>query len=270
MAASNEELLDYLLSVLCSESVSGSPAAGSAGADPAVFKKPYAYKRQLLRRLCNLRPAVPISADFLKAQDELLQRELKDKPLVRVEDTQGQFPLKLYQGDITLIKADAVTNAANAQMLGCFIPGHNCIDNCIHSAAGVQLRLACAEKMLALGRPAQTAEVIVTPGFNLPAKYVFHVTGPIVASVPGPKEISQLELCYVHLIEQALKMGLHSLAVCAISTGVFNFPGELAAQIAVNTAKSYADKLQTADLCMIFNAFDDRTAGFYRKLLGLT
>ena len=207
----------------------------------------------------------PISEDFLKMQDAELQMQCEDKGVVEISDITPQTSdILLWQGDITRLKVDAIVNAANAQALGCWAPLHNCIDNCIHSAAGIQLRKECADKMQ--GRLLATGDAIITKGYNLPAKHVIHTVGPIIPDgIPTKEQEEQLAACYRSCLDLAEKNGLESIAFCCISTGVFHFPNQRAAEIAIETVKSYPrHSLKT----IVFNVFLDKDRDIYEQLLG--
>ncbi|MFC2706570.1 MAG: protein-ADP-ribose hydrolase, partial [Olsenella profusa] len=169
---------------------------------------------------------------------------------------------------ITCLAADAIVNAANTQMLGCWVPGHHCIDNAIHTYAGVQLRLACAELMQRQGHDEPTGHAKVTPAFNLPARYVLHTVGPIYAGRPSPRQDQQLADCYRSCLDAAEELGLTSVAFCCISTGVFGFPQERAARIAVDTVRSWLNA-QDSDMTVVFNTFLDTDTAIYQRILGL-
>ena len=207
----------------------------------------------------------PISEDFLKMQDAELQMQCEDKGVVEISDITPQTSdILLWQGDITRLKADAIVNAANAQALGCWAPLHNCIDNCIHSAAGIQLRKECADKMQ--GRLLATGDAFITQGHNLPARYVIHTVGPIIPDgVPTKEQEEQLAQCYRSCLDLAEQNGLESIAFCCISTGVFHFPNEQAAKIAIETVKSYP---RHALKTIVFNVFLDKDRDIYQQLLG--
>ena len=207
----------------------------------------------------------PISEDFLKMQDAELQMQCEDKGVVEISDITPQTSdILLWQGDITRLKVDAIVNAANAQALGCWAPLHNCIDNCIHSAAGIQLRKECADKMQ--GRLLATGDAFITQGYNLPARYVIHTVGPIIPDgVPTKEQEEQLAQCYRSCLDLAEQNGLESIAFCCISTGVFHFPNELAARIAIETVKSYP---RHALKTIVFNVFLDKDRDIYEQLLG--
>jgi O-acetyl-ADP-ribose deacetylase (regulator of RNase III) len=192
-------------------------------------------------------------------QDAELVLQREDKGLVSIND-EG---LQLWQGDITRLQVDAIVNAANAQALGCWLPLHNCIDNCIHSAAGIQLRKACAD--IIQGRLLKTGEAFITEGYNLPAKHVIHTVGPIIETgIPTKEQEEELAQCYRSCLDLAEQNHLESIAFCCISTGVFHFPNERAAEIAIETVRAYPRKsVQT----VVFNVFLDKDYDIYKELL---
>lgn len=218
-------------------------------------------RRDLFRALMNVRPPMPASEEFLQVQDEELQVQLAEKGVVELA---GQS-LREWQGDITRLKVDAIVNAANSQMLGCFVPLHRCIDNAIHSAAGVQLRLACEEMMHGTEEPTGSARI--TSGFNLPAKYVIHTVGPIVTtSRPLRQQEVQLASCYSSCLDLADRHGLESIAFCCISTGEFRFPNDRACDIAVSTVRSWmASHPESSVKTVIFNTFKDIDHELYQN-----
>lgn len=234
-------------------------------------------RRDLFRALMNVRPQMPASEEFLQVQDEELQALLAGKGVVEIAGQAGndgivmpgfdRASLREWQGDITRLKVDAIVNAANSQMLGCFVPLHRCIDNAIHSAAGVQLRLACAEMMHGTEEP--TGYARITPGFNLPAKYVIHTVGPIVTTaLPLRQQEVQLASCYTSCLNLAHKYGLESVAFCCISTGEFRFPNGLACGIAVSTVRSWmASHPESSVKTVIFNTFKDIDHELYQNAL---
>ena len=235
----------------------------------AVWQIPDSLKRQqsMMRALLNVRPPLPVSPEFLKAQDAELKQQLADKGVVTLSDIplcQSDNRFRIWQGDITRLQADAIVNAANSALLGCFVPLHRCIDNAIHSAAGVQLRLECDKLMRTQGHsePAK-----ITKGYNLPARYVLHTVGPIVRNgKPTPEQEKELADCYRSCLALADTYGIKSVAFCCISTGEFGFPQERAAQIAVKTICDYLATtvhIQT----IIFNVFKDEDLSIYRRLL---
>ncbi len=197
-------------------------------------------QRALLRGLMNVRAPGEIGADFLAVQDDYLRAETAAKGITALADLTAVEPgLYLWQGDITTLAVDAIVNAANSGMTGCYVPGHNCIDNCIHTFAGVQLRLDCARLMAEQGHPEPTGSAKITPGYDLPCRYVLHTVGPIVEGALTAEHREQLRSCYVSCLELAAAQGLESVAFCGISTGVFRFPKQEAARIAVDTVRSW-------------------------------
>ena len=225
-------------------------------------------QRQLLRGLMNIRAPQNANADFLKTQDAYLQGETAAKGITDVADlTPVQSGLYLWQGDITTLKCDAIVNAANFGMTGCYIPNHRCIDNAIHTYAGVELRLACAELMEQQGYPEPTGQAKITPAFNLPCRYVLHTVGPIISGRVTKEDEELLASCYRSCLELAAENGLESVAFCCISTGEFHFPNDLAAEIAVQTVKEFLKK-QTSVKKVIFNVFKNLDKTIYEKLLG--
>ncbi len=218
-------------------------------------------KQQLMRALMNVRMPLPASEKLLRMQDRELQWQLEDKGIVKPTAT----GIQEWQGDITRLQVDAIVNAANSEMLGCFIPLHNCIDNAIHSAAGIQLRLACNELMKKQGREEETGKGMITPAFNLPSEYVIHTVGPIIPDgKPTEEQEEQLRSCYRRCLELADQHHLQSIAFCCISTGVFRFPNQRAAEIAVETVRQF-DKYSLKTI--IFNTFKDEDHKIYRQLL---
>ena len=225
-------------------------------------------QRQLLRGLMNIRNPRPIDADFRTVQDDYLQGELAAKGITDIENFAPVQPgLYLWQGDITTLKCDAIVNAANAGLTGCYIPSHRCIDNAIHTFAGVELRLACGELMQKHGHPEPTGQAKITPAYNLPCKYVLHTVGPIVKGQVTKQDEALLASCYRSCLELAAENGLESVAFCCISTGEFHFPNEQAAQIAVETVKQFITR-QTSVKKVIFNVFKDFDKEIYARLLG--
>ena len=222
---------------------------------------------QLLRGLMNIRAPQCIDADFLKTQDAYLQGETAAKGITDVTDlTPIQPGLYLWQGDITTLKCDAIVNAANSGMTGCYIPNHRCIDNAIHTYAGVELRLACEELMEQQGYPEPTGQAKITPAFNLPCRYVLHTVGPIISGRVTKEDKELLASCYRSCLELTAKNKLESVAFCCISTGEFYFPNEQAAQIAVETVKEFLKK-QNSVKKVIFNVYKDLDKTIYEKLL---
>lgn len=222
----------------------------------------------LLRGLMNVRNPHPISPEFLETQDTYLWEETAQKGITDIRDLPPMQPgLYLWQGDITTLKCDAIVNAANSGLTGCYIPNHRCIDNAIHTYAGVELRLACEAIIKAQGRPEPTGRAKITPAFNLPCKYVLHTVGPIIGSQVTDRDKALLASCYRSCLELAAMYDLESVAFCCISTGEFHFPKDLAAEIAVGTVKEFL-KQQTSVKKVIFNVFKDLDRQIYRRLLG--
>ena len=224
-------------------------------------------QRQLLRGLMNIRAPQRTDAEFLKTQDAYLQGETAAKGITDIAGlTPIQPGLYLWQGDITTLKCDAIVNAANSGMTGCYIPNHRCIDNAIHTYAGVELRLACAELMEQQGHPEPTGQAKITPAFNLPCRYVLHTVGPIIDGRVTKEDKELLASCYRSCLELAAENKLESVAFCCISTGEFHFPNDLAAEIAVATVKEFLKK-QTSVKKVIFNVFKDLDKAIYEKQL---
>ena len=229
-----------------------------------------ASQRRLLRSLMNVRPPMPLDPAFLKVQNELLSAEREEKGVVdamALPTVRSDPRLAVWQGDITRLKADAIVDADNSALLGCFVPCHGCIDNAIHSAAGLQLRDECARLMAAQGHPEPNGRAKLTRGYNLPARYVLHTVGPIVGRWVTWKDRRELAACYRSCLELAAEHGLYSVAFCCISTGEFHFPRELAAQTAIQTVGEWQRK-NPDRIEVIFNVFKDGDAVLYRQLLG--
>ena len=230
--------------------------------------------QRMMRALSNVWTPREISADFLTMQDAELQQQAEDKGIVELKNGRieglksltfqfSNFSILLWQGDITRMKVDAIVNAANAQGLGCWAPLHNCIDNCIHSAAGIQLRKECNDQLQ--GRLLKTGEAMMTKGYNLPAKHVIHTVGPIIEiGVPTEEQEEQLAKCYRSCLDLAEQACLESIAFCCISTGVFHFPNERAAEIAIETVKRYP---RQSVKTIIFNVFLDKDYDIYKQLI---
>ncbi len=225
-------------------------------------------QRFFLRCLMNVREPGALSERFLKAQDELLSREREEKGVVHVAELQPiprDERLVLWQGDITRLDADAIVNAANSRLLGCFRPGHNCIDNVIHSAAGLQLREECAEIIRRQGHEEPAGQAKITKGYNLPAKHVLHTVGPIIDGPLTERDRELLASCYRSCLKLAEENGLKTVAFCCISTGVFRFPKDEAARIAVATVNEYLQNSQFERV--VFCVHGDENLRIYQKLL---
>ena len=224
-------------------------------------------QRQLLRGLMNIRTPQSADEEFLKAQDAYLQGETAAKGVTDIAElTPVQPGLYLWQGDITTLRCDAIVNAANSGMTGCYVPNHRCIDNAIHTFAGVELRLACEELMEQQGYPEPTGRAKITPAFNLPCKYVLHTVGPIIDGRVTRQDRELLASCYRSCLEMAAENGLESVAFCCISTGEFHFPNEQAAEIAVETVKQFMNTKTSVEK-VIFNVFKDLDKEIYARLL---
>lgn len=239
-----------------------------AGNFPADLRS----QRRLMRSLMNVRLPHALPKALIKMQDQILSEEREEKGVVGFSDfsrSAGSAQLFLWHGDITRIRADAVVNAANSQMLGCFIPCHGCIDNAIHSAAGLELREACARLMRDQGHEEGTGQAKITPGFNLPAKYVIHTVGPIVQGRLTKEHERLLASCYRSCLDLAEENGCASIAFCCISTGVFHFPNQRAAEIAVKTVEKWLEETGSR-MKVVFNVFKDQDAAIYRRILGIS
>lgn len=226
-------------------------------------------QKDLLRALMNVRPPKPISQQFLQVQDEYLSEEVKKNGITESADlsaTGFDRRISLWRGDITTLKVDGIVNAANSGMTGCYRPLHNCIDNIIHSKAGIQLRLKCHEIMQKQGFEEPTGSAKITPAYNLPCKYVLHTVGPIVQGNLTDSHRKQLKSCYTSCLELAETSGLQSIAFCNISTGVFMFPKREAAEIAIATVSEFLDGHDGIKK-VIFNVFDIENYDIYRSLL---
>lgn len=259
------ERLDYLIAQLKAES-----RDYDALESPDTIEE----KRHILRSMMNVRPPQALSEEALKIQDEYLKERHREKGIVQL----AEIPLtcanlSIWQGDITRLAVDAIVNAANAQMLGCFVPMHLCIDNSIHTFSGVQLRLDCHERMEALRKKhgkayeQPTALPMLTDGYNLPAKKIVHIVGPIVHSTLTPTLEEALAACYQNTLDLCMENGLKSVAFCCISTGVFHFPNQRAAEIATATVSAWLKQHPNVMERIIFNVFKDEDRRIYEKIL---
>lgn len=221
-------------------------------------------QKRLLRALMNERPPFPISEEFLEIQDEYLREETAAKGITDIRELAPiEEGIYLWKGDITTLRCGAIVNAANSGMTGCYVPLHRCIDNAIHSAAGIRLRLTCAELMKSQGHEEPTGQAKLTPGFALPCDYVLHTVGPIIDGEVSEQDCDMLASCYRACLRLARAHNIASVAFCCISTGVFHFPKQLATQIAVRTVKEYR-----GDIEVVFNVFSDADYEIYRNVLG--
>jgi len=257
-----QELLRYLVEYLAAER--GEPGMPNAGADELWHA---------FRAYVNTRPPVAPDQAFLAAQDELLQGLIAEAGIATVDDaapSPADGRLRLWRGDITTLAVDAIVNAANSQMLGCWVPGHYCIDNAIHTFAGVQLRLECNDLMRAQGHEEPTAQAKITGAYNLPSHHVIHTVGPIASGHPTDHMRQQLADCYANCLACAAAASLRSIAFCCISTGVFGFPQEEACAIAVRTVGAWLDAHPDASVqTVVFNVFGAADEALYRAQLGL-
>ena len=270
-----EERLDYLLKEFKEDSVHYRDLE---------VRDDYEEKRMVLRSLMNVRSPKPMRMDVVKMQDEFLAEETKEKGIVSpdmIPTVAGQYgsrhifadKISIWQGDITRIQAGAIVNAANSQMLGCFVPCHRCIDNAIHSAAGIQLRAECSHYMnrrkIQYGSRYEepTGQAVLTKGYNLPAEYVIHTVGPIVGGVLNNEHRQALRDCYKNVLKCCVENGIRSVAFCCISTGEFHFPGDKAAEIAVETVTDFLKGNESEFDRIIFNVFKDVDRRLYEKEL---
>lgn len=224
-------------------------------------------QKDLLRSLMNVRLPAPIDSDFLSVQDAYLKEAIADKGITSLADLQPiENGIYLWQGDITTLACDAIVNAANSGLTGCYQPLHRCIDNCIHTYAGIQLRNTCAEIIRRQGSEEPAGRAKITPAFNLPCRYVLHTVGPIVGGRLTENDCELLKSCYRSCLKLARDNHVGSIAFCCISTGVFGFPAQKAAQIAVETVREY--QARNVGMKVIFNVFKDEDLRIYRNLLG--
>ena len=224
-------------------------------------------QKLLLRGLMNIRPARRNNPDFQKIQDSYLTEETRQKGIVTLEELSPIKPgIYVWQGDITTLQCDAIVNAANSGMTGCYVPNHRCIDNCIHTFAGTQLRLNCAKIIHRQGHEETTGQAKITPGYNLPCKYILHTVGPIICGRLTEKDCRLLASCYRSCLELAAENHLESVAFCCISTGEFHFPNDKAAEIAVEEVRTFLQK-GTSIKRVIFNVFKDLDKEIYERLL---
>lgn len=252
-----EQRADYLIRCLLAEQkeYKNIPVPGS-----------FSEKKRLLRSLMNVRPPVPTGEAFLRVQDAYLAERLAERGVTTLKDLTPVLPgLYLWKGDITTLAVDGIVNAANSRMLGCFVPCHGCIDNAIHTCAGVQLRWECA-RLMAGQEEEPTGSAKITKAYNLPCRYVLHTVGPVIQEAVTQKDRELLAGCYHACLELAAKTGLCSVAFCCISTGEFHFPPELAAEIAVQTVEDW--QRQNPDkIKVVFNVFKDSDYEIYKRLL---
>ena len=229
-------------------------------------------QKNLLRGLMNVRMPKPISRDFLQVQDEYLQYERDKRGITdgaKLPSIPGDSRLVLWQGDITTLKVDAIVNAANSGMLGCFHPLHSCIDNIVGTRSGIQLRLYCYDIMNKQGHEEPMGQAKITPAFNLPSKYILHTVGPIIYGPVSEQDCEALASCYRSCLKLAVENDCRSIAFCCISTGEFHFPNEKAAEIAVQKVTSFLTT-QKSEIRVLFNVIKDVDLHIYQKLLGVS
>lgn len=257
-------LVERLVEILLEDLPEYRPKMAKLGSDPES-------RRRSLRSLMNLRPPAPLSAEYISLQDELLRAERDEKGIVDVMALPAidEGRIALWQGDITRLSAHAIVNAANSALLGCFQPCHSCIDNAIHSAAGLQLREECNRIMEAQASPEPTGTVKVTKAYNLPSRHVFHTVGPIVRGGLHPRDREALAACYSACMGAAAELGLKSIAFCCISTGVFGFPADEAASIAVSTVRRLLPECPSLSR-VVFDVFSDKDRKLYEAELEAT
>lgn len=262
----SEQMLDYLIEQLKAES------EYSDALLPQTFS--LEEKQNLLRAFMNVRMPQIISEEFLHIQDLYLKQRALEKGIVRGDELECITDnICIWQGDITRLETDAIVNAANSGMLGCFVPLHNCIDNCIHTYAGIELRSECEKKMKALKKlygndyEQPTAVPILTGAYNLPAKKIIHIVGPIVLGKLSGEHEELLCDCYRNCLNLCLKNNLKSIAFCCISTGVFHFPAKRAATLAVKTVRNWLEDNPHVIDRVIFNVFRDEDKSYYEELL---
>lgn len=270
-----EERLDYLLQEFKKDSVEYKDLE---------VEDNYESKRMALRSLMNIRMPKKMADHIVSAQDEFLTLEAKEKGIVTLSDIKTVMEqygsvhpygdqISIWQGDITRLSVGAIVNAANSQMLGCFVPCHKCIDNAIHSAAGIELREECSYKMnqkqIQFGSRYEepTGRAMLTKGYNLPARYVIHTVGPIVRGGLTKKLRQDLRNCYENVLKCCMDHEIRSVAFCCISTGEFHFPNDEAARIAVETVTSVLKEHGSEFDWIIFNVFKDLDKEYYERLL---
>lgn len=234
----------------------------------AAFSATFERKRSLVRGYMNERAALPVPSEILDLQDSLFWTESVERGIVEAETLpEVKYGISLLEGDITRLGTDAIVNAANNRLLGCFLAGHNCIDNVIHSYAGMQLRNDCARLMAQQGNFEECGEAKITRAYNLPAKYVIHTVGPMVGREVTREQRGQLRSCYISALNLAEEMGLKSIAFCCVGTGVFNFPHAEAAEIAVGAAVNWKLHRQESGLKIIFDTYLPQDTQIYQNIL---
>ena len=247
------DVLDRLIAILCEERGENPPELAAE------------KKRSYFRALCNVRPPKPVSDEFISLQDEYLSRCTRERGVIDVNLLSYRENIALWRGDITRLNADAIVNACNCALLGCFQPLHGCIDNAIHSWAGVQVRIDCNNIMKGGREPC--GRVRVTKGYNLPCRYIFHTVGPQVDGSVTARNRADLVSCYRSCMEKAAEMKLESIAFCCISTGVFGYPKQEACAVAVDTVRQYLQS--KPPLKVVFNVFSAEDEQIYAEKLAI-
>lgn len=257
----NNERVDYLINELIKENIKYKNIEIPRGYDSKV---------KLLRSLMNVRQPKTLSKEFLEIQDEFLKGQAKEKGIVKLSEIDtipANDKISIYQGDITRLQVDAIVNAANSQLLGCFVPCHGCIDNIIHFCSGLQLRNECNEIMKKQNHLEETGSAKITSAYNLPSKYIIHTVGPIVYDSLTAKLENDLESCYKSILKCAIENNIRSIAFCCISTGEFHFPNRRAAEIAISTVNEFLKVNEDKFDRIIFNVFKDIDYEIYKQLL---
>lgn len=254
-----KEQADFLITYLEKELRGANPPTRRCGG----FEESWAR----LRALMNVRPPKPLDPQVAIIQDSLLTSLIEARGIMRASSLPAQEGISLWRGDITTLDADAIVNAANSQMLGCFVPGHHCIDNAIHTFAGMQLRWECAQIMARQEHPEPIGKAKVTHGYNLPARQVIHTVGPTANGNPSKQDERDLASCYASCLDAAVSSDCASIAFCCISTGVFGFPCEPAAAIAVSAVRTWLEEHPDARLHIVFDVFTDEDERIYHDLL---
>lgn len=253
---------EYLVKEQYGEQADAHAIVEAAGDEESLFA--------LYRNLVNVREPLPADEAFLAAQDRMLKTRIERAGVTRASSlprVSSDTRLSIWRGDITTLEADAIVNAANSQMLGCWVPGHHCIDNAIHTYAGVQLRAECARIMREQGHEEPTGQAKVTAAYNLPATWIIHTVGPIAAGHPSDSDQALLANSYRCCLKTATGLDAKSVAFCCIGTGVFGFPQEEAARIAVRTVREWLDE-SDSDLHVVFNVFGQKDEEIYHAILG--
>lgn len=244
--------LDRMIEILCEEFGESPPSL------------PENQKHDFFRALCNERPPLPASEEFIRLQDEYLSSRTRLRGIVDINNFDYERNVSVWQGDITRLNSDAIVNACNRKLLGCFQPLHNCIDNVIHSNAGVLVRYDCNQMLR--GKDEPNGRVRVTKAYNLPSKFIFHTVGAIVRGEVTRQNQTDLQNCYLSCLDKAAEMRLESIAFCCISTGVYGYPKDKACVLATQTVKNWQDRT-LSNLKIIFNVFTDEDKQLYEREL---